>query len=901
MRNTLWQRALRPGILLSVILFTLSACWSQGAEAPAEAPAEESDPERAFTGAARLFQGGWYDQAEKELGAFLAAHPASTNRTEAVLLQAQSRFQLKNYEGAIQLLEPQLKEAGPATDQFLYWLAQSQTELDRFEAAANTYAELLKTCPTSPLRLEASVGEALARFKLGDTARTVDLLKAPEGAFQQAAKSSANDAAVVRGSFLLAESLFAQKNFQAAELTLNEMAARGIGPDVEWERQYLLARIELLDRRGDAALLRATNLVTMATSRSNALLQARSLALKGEILEEKQPEVAAQAYASITQLPGVSVVQKRQALLQLANLAVAQNRLTNAVGRLTEFLEQNPQEPAGDLIRFTLGEIHLKRVQNLAAESGYLDPAVLPKATNLLQLARAQFDYIITQLTNSVYIGKAYLGRGWCLWEEAQLLKNPARLVECQKDLHAGIAKLPKSLDQARARFKLADCHFQLKNYTNALTHYRLVIEQYSDLPEIREKLFDQALSQAVLASINSKDFESAKAALDQLLRDYPKSPLSARALFDYGQALTESGEFGPAQEAFADVQKRYPDSPLLPEIRLASARAFARQTDWKAAIQGFDQWLNQFTNHVLRPQAEFDRAWCYYQSGNDTNAYVLFTNLVQRFPSSSSVPLAHLWLGDHYLNQRDYVSAERSYQLISTNSVPVELIRQASLMAAKAAFFRQGWSDARGYLTPLVDDPQVGPEAWFMLGDIELADPSSDATNRFAKFEEAIKRFQRVTNFYSSSPLAPLAMGKIANCHFQLAAMNTNRYEMATNQYFQLLSIRTDVATRSQAEVALGHVLEKMAEHRANSAELLNAALAHYLNVVYGKRLQKGEDPDPFWMSRAAMAAGTLAVERLQRFEEAERLYLAMMQTLPSLNAVWEKRLAALRQQQVR
>src|SRR6187200_3022352 len=54
------------------------------------ARAQETDPERAFTGAIQLFQGGWYDRAEKELGAFAAAFPNSTNRNEAILLQAQS-------------------------------------------------------------------------------------------------------------------------------------------------------------------------------------------------------------------------------------------------------------------------------------------------------------------------------------------------------------------------------------------------------------------------------------------------------------------------------------------------------------------------------------------------------------------------------------------------------------------------------------------------------------------------------------------------------------------------------------------------------------------------------------------------------------------------------------------
>jgi hypothetical protein len=237
---------------------------------------------------------------------------------------------------------------------------------------------------------------------------------------------------------------------------------------------------------------------------------------------------------------------------------------------------------------------------------------------------------------------------------------------------------------------------------------------------------------------------------------------------------------------------------------------------------------------------------------------------------------------------------------------VPTELARHAVVMAAKAAFFRQGYRDARRYLTndlELLNDPKVGPEAWFMLGDIELEFPSLYATNKLRKFEEAINRFQRVAKLDPTNRFVPMALGKIANCHFQLAAESPNRYEQATNLYWQvILSPLADVPTRSQAEVALGLVLEKMSDHWTNRTDLLSSALGHYLNVVNGKRVrrERGEEPDPFWMSKAALAAGKLAVDRLQQFDQAERLYLDMMKMLPTLRADWEKRLETLRRQQL-
>ena len=868
--------------------------------------AQEADAERAFNAAVRLYQGGWYDQSEKEFGTFLTAFPATTNRTTALVLQAQSRFQLKEYAGVIRLLEPQLKTAGTDTDQFLYWLAQAQTQLDQFEAAAITCGELLKQFPTSRLALEASYGEAFARYRLGDTARTVELLRAPESAFQRAAQGSTNETVLLRGNFLLAEALLAQKHLQVAEKTLSEMGKRPMTPDAEWQRQYLLARVEFADRRGDAALLRVTNLVAVAAARSNALLQARSLSLKGEILEEKQPDAAAGAYEDISKIPGVTADQKRQAALKLADLAVNQNRLPSAVQQLTRWLEQNAQEPNADLIRLTLGEIHLKQLHAVAASPNATNAASdFSLSTNFLQLARAQFDNIITQMTNSPHVGKAHLDRGWCFWEEAQLRGDSSKFADSQKALQSAIALLPRSLDHAQARFKLADCQFRLKDYTNAIAQYQLLLDEYSEVLEAREKLLDQALYQSIRAHIELGNLPGAQGGLERLLRDFPASQWSDDALFLCGRALADTGDYAKAQEAFADFLRRFQQSPLLPEVRLAVARTHARQADWTTAIRRYEEWLGVFTNHVARPQAEFDRAWCHYQSGSETNAFTLMTNLVQKFAGSEPVPLAQLWLGDHYLNQGDYRTAELYYQLLhtSTNSVPPDLVKQSFLMAAKAAFFRTGYPDARGYLTNvaarLVDDPELGPEAWFMLGDIELEDKAKDSTNKLAKFEEAINRFQRVTNFFPNSRLVPLAMGKIANCHFQLAAQDTNRYEMATNQYWLVINSRlADVATRSQAEVGLGEVLVRMSELRTNRTELLNAALTHFLSVVYGRRLAKGEDPDPFWLQKAALAAGGLAADRLQQFDEAERLYREMKKMFPSLSTTWDKRLESLAQQ---
>jgi TolA-binding protein len=861
--------------------------------------AEETDADAAFAAAVRFFQGGWYDRAEKEFTEFLAGYPHSTNRNEAVLLQAQCRFQLKDFDGVVSALQEPLKTPGPWNDRYLYWLAEAQVQQERFELAAQTYAELLKAFPNSSLALAASYGEAYARFKLGETAQVVGLLKDPAGVFQRAAKGSTNQAVLVRGTFLLAEALFTQRNFAAAEQTLTELAQRGLTPETEWQRQFLLARIEVADQRGSDALLRVTNLVSIAGSTSNALLRAKSLSLKAEILQSNQPDAAAQTYEEIRRIQGLSTEESRQALLKLVELTVAHNQLGKAVQEIDTYLKENPQEQTSDLMRLTLGEIYLKQFYASSASAARTNgDADLSSRSNLLHSARAEFDRITTQLTNSPYLGKACLDRGWTFWEEAQMSPDPALLTESTNAFSAAVAHLPKSYDRALARFKLADACVALKNDASGISQYQRLLSEDKDSAEAREKLFDRAQYQIVRASIDAGDLRLAQSSVAQLQHDFPKSPQTEQANYLLGQAFSDNSDFARANQTFAEFEQTYPNSSLLPKVRLALGRSFARQAKWLEATRAYEQWLSRYPTNEARPEAEFNHAWCLYQAGAETNAFNSFTNLIQQFPSSAFAPLARLWVADYYLNARDYERADINYQFLfnSTNAAPADLANQARLMAAKACFFRQAYLDATKYLTNLLYDAQVGPEAWFMLGDIELEDPSRSSTNKVSKFEEAIKRYQRIVTLFPNSRLVPSALGKIADCHFQLAPQDPSRYDMATNQYAQAIAHPlADSNTRNAAEVGLGRVLETMAELRTNRVDLLHEALRHYLNVVY--RVQKAEDLDPFWLKEAALRAGSLAAEKLNAFDEAEHLYQSMMVTLPSFKPLWEKRLANLRQ----
>ncbi len=85
--------------------------------------AEPHQEQAAFKSAAALFNDGFYEQAENAFQDFIQKYPNSPHFPEAILFNAESKFKLKNFTNAIELLQTNLHKAHNLTDEYLFWIA----------------------------------------------------------------------------------------------------------------------------------------------------------------------------------------------------------------------------------------------------------------------------------------------------------------------------------------------------------------------------------------------------------------------------------------------------------------------------------------------------------------------------------------------------------------------------------------------------------------------------------------------------------------------------------------------------------------------------------------------------------------------------------------------------------
>ncbi len=882
-------------ILWAVLVFMLAV-------APARVLAASAAEMREYGVALRFFQDSKYDLAEKELADFVKKHGGSDKVPEAVLLQAQCRYEEKQYESAVLLLRERLADAGPLTDQYRYWLAESLFHLGNYTDAARTFSQLLAEFPASTNRLEAGVGEAFSYYKLGDLKRTLDLLRNPNGSFQRAAASRPDDDSAVRGDLLLIEVGLSLNDLKVGEETLERLAGQTLRPELSWRRQYLLARLQLRREQLDSALRTSAELLAQLDSITNAAstaLRPDVVALQGRVQEMKGDTDGAIKTYQLNLGTNVPAEQRQQAVQRVVELTLAQNRFGEAASRLEPFVRQNATDPALDILRLALGELRLKEYYQLSELARTAD-------TNFLRLAGVHFDQVLAS-TNAQLAPKAQLDRGWCLWEEARGKGDTNKLREGLLAFEAAATQSPRGRDQAVARFKTADCLFSLGNYSGAIENYRAVITNYSELAVVKEALVPQALYQLVRAAIASGDSDNAEKAVEQIVADYPESTFADRTALLYGEAVNRLKDPAAARAFFTDFLSRFPKASLAPEIQLAIARTFEQQSDWPKAIHEYDAWVTHHPGHASLPQAEFGRAWANDLGGNETNAFNLFTHLVAQFQANPLTALAQHWIAVYHYNHEQFDLAEFDFQKIfqSTNWPPTALTYQSRLAAGRAAFRRQGYSAAVGYFTNLINDascpPALLPETYFALADafIRYSEATGTATNSFDNYKQAVAVLEKIIANYPTNRLVPMAWGRMGDCYFQRASTDPRFYTSAAEAYTNAMTSNSaEIATRSDAEVGLAQLREKQAKQAppTEPAQLLNQALAHYLNVVEGKNLRDNEEASPFWVKRAAVEAARLAEEQ-QQWEVARNLYARLKAIVPSLRQTWEARLERLKQ----
>jgi TolA-binding protein len=877
------------GLLLAAILAWTGEFASSAAGAPAPANAPEL---AAYDYALKLFYGFHYREAEVSFSDFVGWYTNSIHRPEAILYLARARLEQSNYNSAIDLLQKSSAQAGGLKTDYVFWMGKARYEAGDLTRAAQEFATVANQTPPSALRLQASYYEAEAHSRTGDWPGVIHLLEQTNGPFQVAALAQPKSEFAALGWLLLGEALWHEHKADEGEKLVQGLEADAFNPDLRWRQKDLLCRLQLEGGRAQAALVTSTNLLTLALDPRN---QAASYFLRGDILEKLgRTNDALGDYANNLE-DTQSQEAQWQALARTIRLTVELNPLPQAIQALVELLAKHPLMKAQDLACVSLGELYLKAALVPPDSPGTSNDFPLMN-TNMLVNALTNFNFVISNFTNSPLSPKARLDRGWCYWLATNIPGLSTNIPAAKTDFQEAADHLPFSVEQAVARFKLADAQFFLKDYGGAARNYGLVLTLYDKLSEVTNSFFDLALYQLAEADIHIGDDKGAGAAVEKILRWYPHSYFGDRGSLLMGEDLCRKYDYAQARQVFMDLQARSPRSPLRADVEYAIARTYDYGGDWNTAVAQYKRWETNHPGDALLPEVEYQLALACGKAGLTNLALAALTNFVFRYPSNEFTPRAQNAVADYYYNAKDFVSAEKMYQELSKNPAAGELGYQAYFWAGKSALALSDIKGAHDHFVDLVKLTNAPPtlviNGYLALGDTLFQEFQSSQTNE-GYLNQAIAAVEKCTNGAPTNAIAVEALGRLGDYYGQWAASNpkTNTFATVKQIYEMIANFPPDsvsVAARSQALVGLGWVAEQQQQPQL--------ALSNYFKVIYSNL----DRFDPYWLARAGEYAARICEER-QHWDEAVGIYERVHQAVPALRPVLDKKIAAAHAAQAR
>jgi TolA-binding protein len=848
-RSIRWWCSLCLGLLCGIAL-------------PPLVEAQEGAERLAYEAALRDFDLGQWDRAAGSLSAFSSAYPGSSLRTEV-----ESRLRFAEAERN--------------------WAAGD------WSGAARSFSNYLAAPTPPPLAAVAAVRLAQCRLKEGDPTAALEILQAGDGPFVRALQQRSDPSLAFRGLLTRAEALRTLKKPADAIIALQEAEPMASNLQEKALRWRALAGLHEDAGQPAEAARAAEAWGRILVEEGLPETRAEANALAGRLWRLAGDRTAAEAAHARNLSAETPLDRQREATLALADLAAEQSDWTRSRERLENYLASHPEDPNAAEFQLRLGQSLL---QQFLSDRGLTNAPA--GGASLLTRAIGQFTEGLKRSPAPPVVGQLRLGRGWALWESLDPKDPPERIQAAAADFEAALPLLSSGWDASVARFKLADAELRLGNPAKALKPLRELLRDAGTNARVQQELVPKALVQAAQAAVGAREPGPARESAEELIQRRLPEPGIAPSVLTVSQFLADSGDPEAGRTLLRRFLKEYPSGTSAPEAELGLAAIELRARAWSTAVGALDHWIATHPDHPRMPQAEFDRAWAMVQAGLTDNAIARFTEIATRFPTNHISQTASLWLADHYFSQGDFAQAERLCVNLLTNTAwrGSPQWHEARLRAAESARRRQSAASAREQFLELLNDrttpSQLLPQAYLALGETHVQTPEANDATPVEPYRRALEAFTAAAQF-TNSPVSIAALGRMADCHLQLATQSTNSYAKADELYRRIIaSPKADLSTRSKASVGLGVVSEKLAALQTGAAAKLlrEAALNHYLDVVNGTLSRPGEVPDPWWLKEAGREAGRL-LESAGRWREAATLYDRLASELPTLKATLELR----------
>ena len=755
------------------------------------------------------FESGDARRAIETLAEVLEADPPDELAARALYWMGDAAKQLGNTSEALtyyaRSAEYRTTETAPAA---LYARGYLFIQEDRYEDGAEAFELLAARYPDSAFSL--SVGLALAEvyYELGNYLRAVEEIRRRLPRLDPGLQDKAH--------FLLAESynqlrdaenaiVYYQRFTEANPDSPYYRRARfGLGWNYHYQEAYQWSAEEFaavqdgsgdeLDR--DALYYEAVNLKLSAkpyeaVDRFAAYVDRFP---QGSLADHAQfehglllyalrewPDAATSFERLVGDYPRSSVVG--EAYMHLGNARIASGDFDGALRAFDQAIERNAaSRDLRDQVVFQKAWLLYRNARYEAAAQAFSDllsenPSSGKAAESLFWMAESNFQLnrfdragelfrrYLRDHPSGDHVEAAHYALGWTYFRQSRYQDAIPQFEAFLRMHQSSTESIPYAAD---ARLRLADSHFALKQYPQAIRVYSRLAADGDDysLYQIGQAYANAADPLEAISNFRrlldaypqsewreearyslgylyflNQEYDQAISTFQELIRAHGLDPLAAKAQYGIGDAHFNAGRLEASVQAYLTVLQRYPnsafatdaargiqfalvaagdderstaiidsfaaanpDSPLLDELRFRRAEVRYQSGQPDAALNDLLAFVRSAQDARLLSEAYFYLGSIYADQGQNTEAETYLREVLSRYPESERRTDSAIRLGRIYLDSGQLSRAEDAFRQAAGSATQSERRAEAVYGRSMALMGQGRVNDAEALLQEIVD-----------------------------------------------------------------------------------------------------------------------------------------------------------------------------------------------------
>lgn len=374
----------------------------------------------------------------------------------------------------------------------------------------------------------------------------------------------------------------------------------------------------------------------------------------------------------------------------------------------------------------------------------------------------------------------------------------------------------PKHERAALARLYLGLALVNLNDYRTARVELRQFVK---DHPESRNA--PDAAYRVGECSYLLNDLKAAEQEFNEFLKLAPDHDLTEWALPYLGDTQLRLGKAADAQQTFAQALEKYPQGRMAEDARYGLARTYEKLNETDKALKLYEQMAEAGAGR-LQAQAQLRIGLTHFGTRDYAKAAAACDLLVERFPSSTLVPLAQMNAGFAYYQDNQYEQAITRFEQLRGDA---QRAATAAYWKARSEVALTRYADAVQTIRATPPE-QISPELKEQMEYLEAL-----ALLRDGKSKEAAEQFLQVANDWPEGANADDALHFAAESNLLAGQLKEARdlADRFTNQFpdsplrdrHDVLSARIlftidAVANRDEATTRLNRVLRESSDEEA-------------------------------------------------------------------------------------